>query len=424
MVDRIDTSSHWSALNPKDVTYSQEQVDTNPNLFENLAANNRIDGSRSLIEEVSEDLTSLRMELRDLSESAARLADGDTSVFAEREVNNTNPEVVEIEAQRGASLASYEIEVEQLARAQENSSLDLESEETTELDTAENMLIITQGETEAEIAVEVEADDTNQELLERTAIEINNTDLELTAEVINGDETEVSRLEIRATDLGDQAAFEITDLRGQLAAEIGINNIEVEAQPAEYTVDGVEYTAENNEVTLAAQDEVSLALGTEGTAEVIISEDTGQILTATESFIDDYNQALDFLENDLDSDDALALADSLAELVEFREADLAEVGIEVDNEGRLDFNNEEFAVALSEDFVRAEEILGDAGLAAQIEHRVDEALASPISRYVDWESYQHEPNSLMPDFNIYNATGENVSPLSSFQPGVVMDFYL
>ena len=214
---------------------------------------------------------------------------GESGVFNSRSIDiSTN--AVSGTVEEGAPLGSYEVNVLQMATEQINtgnwlsvSGLDI-SAGTYEFE-------MNVGGTSKVLTVNVESTDTNLSVLEKMANAINEADLGVSATVeIEGSQ---ARIVLRGQ-TGEENAFTIEDLTGNLVEVTGASNMTQSAQNLVYTVNGLRYESARNEIDLPG---VSLNVNEmpEGPFEVNVTYNVEEISRAVENLVEDINTLSEFV---------------------------------------------------------------------------------------------------------------------------------
>lgn len=269
------------------------------------------------------------------------------NVFTKRTAASTQPEAVTAKAAPNATPASYRITVEQTAEAQENRGTELDSDATSSVTAGTNTFRLAVGGRTHDIAVEIEDTDTNRAVLEKMAAAINAAGAGVTAAVEDDDAAGASRIRLTAGITGSTGAFTLADTGGNAVAATGAGAVETEAADAEYTIDGEEYTAQTNTVSLD-QGRVTVGLLKPGSGEVTVTvgHDTGAVTGAVNDLVDSYNA----FKSHLAKNEGLLspyIGQRLARAYDVKEPELNAVGISVNPDGTLAVDQGKLAAAAS-----------------------------------------------------------------------------
>ena len=345
------------------------------------------------------------------ADSVLNTTEDTTSVFNERTASSSDTSILTASADSGAAVAEYDIQVNQLAQAQVNESTSFDSDVSNSFTTGDNTLEISQGGAAEELTVNILSSDSNADVLNKLEEEINSSDLDLRAEVISNDDG-TQQLEVESSETGTSDTFSITDVSGDLAAQMNLDNIVQSAQDAEYEVDGANEVSTSNQVEIN-DGGVSLDLEAVGSSTVVVNPDNESITEAAQTFVDEFNETVDFLRENINQTNSLELAQDLVEITERAQGDLESIGIESSIDGTLSLDEEEFSQTLNDDFSEVKETLGSVtGLASEVNDQVENTLSGPISDY-----------SEVSQFSLYNQSGQSIFPFTSLYSGSLFDSY-
>jgi len=302
------------------------------------------------------------------------------SVFDRRQVVISSSSAVTGTAERLTSPFTFGIEVEQIAQAQQVVSDDLSDAGDSFSDGTQAFSLIAEGTTFS-FSIDVDASDTNYDVLVKLADEFNNASSSgVYAEVVSDSSTGESSLELTTHSTGTDSAFTLSgsilsgiNLEETTAVDTsaGTGGLVVSAQDAIYNLDaGDSVTSQTNTISLySGSVELELSATTSGAAvTVVVEPNTSEIEEDLETFITAYNDALSFalaLPSEATTEYALQLAAAVAPFV----LSLESIGINRDGDGELSIDSDELKDALTDGrFARVSAaFIGAAGLAATTE---------------------------------------------------------
>lgn len=302
------------------------------------------------------------------------------SVFDQRQVVISSSSAVTGTAERLTSPFTFGIEVEQIAQAQQVVSDDLSDAGDSFSDGTQAFSLIAEGTTFS-FSIDVDASDTNYDVLVKLADEFNNASSSgVYAEVVSDSSTGESSLELTTHSTGTDSAFTLSgsilsgiNLEETTAVDTsaGTGGLVVSAQDAIYNLDaGDSVTSQTNTISLySGSVELELSATTSGAAvTVVVEPNTSEIEEDLETFITAYNDALSFalaLPSEATTEYALQLAAAVAPFV----LSLESIGINRDGDGELSIDSDELKDALTDGrFARVSAaFIGAAGLAATTE---------------------------------------------------------
>ena len=233
------------------------------------------------------------------------------------------------------------INVEQTAQAQANVGDTVEARGRA-VESGNFAFTIEAGGRTHEFTINVLDTDNNETIQRRMAAMINQRNIGVRAEVATTAATNeapmASALTLTAAATGTNAAFTVTDTRGDLAATLGVDTVTTEAQNAIFRVDGGPVrTAQTNQISIAQG--VTANLREAGTATISFARDTTQAISAVTSFVDSINAAL---RNTRVSDGpgAERFVSDIQRMNRMNAPALNRAGIDVGMDGRLEINEE------------------------------------------------------------------------------------
>ena len=435
MVDRIDFNRDMSPLFNQDRNMQQQllQQINQANMMQQMQQMGRMNLSRQ--EEISPgDLAEFAVDFRStiggLEDAAGELVTSDnfdSSIFEMRDAEVSDTELATAVVEEGAERQEFELEIEELARAQEDISAEFERD-GLDFETGEFELRFEQAGMEETINLEVDEDDTNIEVLESLEEEINALELDISAEVIEEDE-QVS-LEIISDEVGSQEEFIIEDVgeEGDLLPQLELGTV-TEASDAVVEVAGLEsddFEVLGDEIRLDGG-EVEITALDIGEVTVGIESDIEAIQAGIEDFVSTFNEAINFIEDSVTNGDLDHLQDRFTNLARFESSDLRSIGVEVNREGELSIDEERLEDSLSGDVDQVEGRLGGRiGFASQVERVAEDALRTPPSQFMEARDSGQEQISLfeLGGMGLYNQSGRLTSPFSFGQQGLLIDFFL
>ncbi len=432
MVDRINFNRDMSPLFNQDRNMQQrllEQINQ-ANQMQNMNSINLPQQERISANDLADFAMDFRSTIGELESAADELVtsdDFDSSVFATRSAEVSDAELATATVEEGAQRQEIELEIEELARAQEDISAEFESDEL-DFDDGEFELEFEQGGVAETLNLEVDEDDTNIEVLERLEEEINALELDISAEVIEDDD-QVS-LEIISDEVGSQEEFTIEDIseEGDLLSPLELETVsqasdavvEVAGLEAEeFEVLGDEIRLDDGEVEITALDTGEVTVGVESDIETI--------QTGIEDFVSAFNQAIEFMDESPSNGDLDQLQNRFTNLARFESSDLRSIGVEVNREGELSIAEERLEDSLSGDVDRVESRLGGRiGFASQVERLAEDTLTTSPSQFMEARDSEQEEISLfeLGGMGLYNQSGRLTSPFSFGQQGFLIDFFL
>ena len=377
-------------------------------IYTNSLDTDYLDNFQSQLSDLSTEAETLITEEAD---AVLNTTEESESVFSERIASSSNTDVLTASADTGATTTEYEVQVNQLAQAQVNESSSFDSDAVNNFTAGDNTIQLSQGGETEELTVSVLSSDTNSDVLNKLEDEINNSELDLSADIVTNDDG-TQQLQVESTTTGTSDKFSISDLSGDLATQTNLDNTVQAAQDAEYEVNGESQVSTSNQLEID-DGQLSLDLQSTGNASITVSPDNEAITEAASSFIEEFNETISFLRENIQQSNSLELAQDLTSITESSASDLDAIGIESRIDGTLSLNEEEFSQSLEENYDEVKETLGSVtGVASQVNDEVENTLSGPIFEY-----------SQLSEYSLYNQSGQSIFPFSAMYSGALFDSY-
>jgi len=350
------------------------------------SAQKRQAGVKAQISEVSSligKLSTMKTTLEDLQDNKDVLALSATS---------DDEDVLTVTATGASSPGNYELDVTSLASAEKNRSGSTFADKYDEI-TAGTISIAVDGEDAVDITVE-DGDD-----LKTVVDKINAADVDVHASLIydgaNYSMQIVNMSTGYTTDSADDALVITESYTGTEGSQLNMAQI-TQATNAEFTIDGLAITAQDNSVADALEG-VTIDLKTTGEANIVIDKDKEGTKENLQKFVDAYNEVMSIIKKQMvveegeDRNKKLAgepflgrLKSDLQDIV-VREIEglsgtfesLAMIGITTDTKSKLVIDSEELDEALDKDINGLGDVftLEDTGITA--------GLLEVADRYID-----------------------------------------
>ena len=329
----------------------------------------------------------------------------DRSSFESKSVNISDEAVLTATADRSAADLSYDIHVEQLARAHRvGGASSIENlfgiEDTTESLNLEGVFEIS----EELMNIEIEEGTENQISVspDDSLVDIRNTirnlEADVSATIMDG------RLIITSTRTGEGNELMLNDVEGNVLEELAILDNEgnylnemVSAQDAVFQVDGMEVTRDFNTgiddaidgVTLNLHSTTGMEVGDAVTLE--ISQDVENTVETVKSFVESYNEIQNYLAQTLDEEAMMQgdvtlrrlrtnLREQVMSDINFDESEfthLMQLGIEINRDGIMSLDEQQLQAAVESNpedvqqlFMGREEDDGADGIARRMSDRL------------------------------------------------------
>lgn len=289
----------------------------------------------------------------DLSSKATKLTLTDmNSVFNNRSAISSDAGVLTASAydalspDTGAEEATYNISVAQIAQNQENIGLELNKADAGGVNLGTNTYNINVNGQDYELSIEVMDGDTNEAVLQKMATAVNAAGIGVTAEIVAGSGVETQQLVISSDNTGLAAAFSVSDISGNAIAATGMEIVATEAQDAQYTIDGTDYTSGANTINL---DDGMVTANLKGVGETIleVGVDESAVKNAVSALVSEINTFIGFLENNSDyiKDEVLS---SVNAYINDHHSELESFGITMGDDGKLVIDHTKLTEAIDQ----------------------------------------------------------------------------
>ncbi len=354
-------------------------------------------------------------------------------VLEERTVEVSDSDIVTGEAEAGAELQEREIEITELAQEQLMRGEELPADDPEVVYEGDYEFIIEQQDREETIEIEVDEDETPQDILQTAAEEIEAASAGVEADVFI-EEDEVF-LEVRSEEPGEAGEFEIRDApEGDFIEEQLGMTVEQQAEEADVEINGLEegedFALRGNAVQLQEGD-VILELEETGTAEIEVAPDVEAAADVLENFVGAVDDLQQFIADQPASPTLQDMGAQLEETFAEREDDLAQIGIEIGPEGEVQIEEEVLQTALTEEVALVEQIFEDEGLerglAVEADMTAERALTQPVTEFIEAAEVDNEREereiSPVEDFQIYNQSGQ-MNPMMTVSQGELLNIVM
>jgi flagellar hook-associated protein 2 len=356
--------------------------------------------------EASDALTQLYSNATELSEDAKKLSlSGLNSVFNNRTPRSSDTSkftataIDAVSQDTGATEAEYEIAVLQLAQSQHNTGYELHANATSVVREGTNTFeIITGGESYV-VGINVQAGDTNEDVLQKVATAINDSGAGVIAYVINGATEGRRQLFLIGEETGLSNNFTLEDSGGNVINATGAATLSTPSQNAQITVNGSNYASEQNVVYLD-NNMITVTLKKVGKATLTISPDKKNIVEKVKELILQINAFLTFLANNANYiKEEISL--SLDAIINGKLDELESIGITPGENGILRIDFKRLEDAINKDMTTTKRIFGTFdGLAVRIDHLMSQITTGFPLQYTK-EGDKIPPNSF---YDIYSTS--------------------
>lgn len=405
MSNTINSMTNYYSILRSPVSSSLEN--TNTNFMYNAIMSNAYSQSfaKKVQSTMSAYLGSLNSNITDLKTSAKALSGkGADSTFEQKAVSASDSNAAVATAANNADQGSYTLNISKLATVQSNSGIQLKSNDTTTFALGQNTLMLnTEGKQKA-LSFTVNETDTNKTSLDKMAKAVNDAKTGVIASVVNDSTKGTSYLKLTSDRTGAGNTFNISDTTGNASSTAGANTVTVQAQNAEYTVDGKYFSSQENVVKIDdGKIQVVLKKAEGKDIKLVAGPDTNSMKSDIEGFIEDYNNTMSFANTSSTSfNGASRLGKELDGIIQSRKYSLERMGITKNSDGTLSIDSKKLEHALKNELTSVKDTFGSSnGLADKLNMKSNEVLSAPLQYakpVIDTNSYTLDRNK----YNIQN----------------------
>ncbi len=295
----------------------------------------------------------------------------EASGFGAKTTSSTNSDLVTATATSSATVGSYDVVVTNLATTSSWVTNTTYSSTSQALTGSPQNFTIQVGDGEA---VTINLDSSNN-TLEGLKSAINRADAGVAASIIK--DSSGYRLLVTSQTSGTEGEITISGA----PADLGLS-AKVTAEDASFTVDGVDFTSSSNTVSDAIEG-LTLKLSGESASHttLTVANDTASVNKAISNFVNSYNNLITFINNqftaseDPDQNSILAGDSTLRDIqgnvldlvsssvpgLDQEYTTLAQIGIEMENDGKLSIDSGVLQEALENDFEQVQNLFQSLG---------------------------------------------------------------
>ena len=275
----------------------------------------------------------LKTDAEQLSSSTEKITNNtDSGTFAQKIALSEDSTKVTAAVESGAYNATYEIKIDQIAKAQVNSSNSMDKTQASSIQAGANTITITGGGKSKDIDFSVSNGDTNEDVLNKMAKAINASQSGVNAVVVKNSSDNNIKLQLTSDKTGTNNIFSINDKTGNSVANIGVNNISSKAEDAKYNLNNIEYTSNSNEVTTGGVT-FTLKNTTSNAVKITVKQDSSKIGKDINNFVEDYNNLIEDARNNGVSDSATLKG--ITSIIDRNKNNLEKIGITVNRDNTL-----------------------------------------------------------------------------------------
>lgn len=307
----------------------------------------------------------LKEDARHLRNTIASLGGANNDkMFNKKAAYSSNEDMVTAEyiadTEEEGDAAPFTIEVTQLASNQENLGYALRSDEPVGLTPNAYSFDISINDLGYEFQFNIREGDTNKDIQERLARLISNSGIGLTADVLEGGNG-TTALRLSSDDIGlrkdSESIFTVSDDRTSKASGaveyLGIDYVSKKPSNAEFKLNGETRTASSNHFTIDKKYELTLkgVHSFEGdVTEIGTKTDLDSVTDNVARLVDGYNSFVDTAQTYRAKHPAgHKLLGEMERLMSYYQSGLSNIGIDVDESGKLNMDERAFKASLVHD---------------------------------------------------------------------------
>lgn len=387
-----------------------------PNLIADQAEQvlQNIEAENIMPQEQTNALVQLSSYANSLYQAASQLGFNDTYNYQQNMNAVSDSAAVSAESQPYSTPATYDVNVYNLAKAQQNIGTKLTSDQASSLTPGTYTFNVNSNP----VSFDVQNGDTNKTVLCNMASAINNSNIGVKADVNTDANNDTSQLVINSENTGINSAFTLNDMAGNAAAYTGAYNVSQEAQNADYAINGESNTSQTNTAVTNDGNATLTFSDTVNNATVTLSPDNPVSIDNINNFITAYNNMVNFVGQNQDYLDS-AVMNNLINSCNDASADLQSIGITQNSNMTLNVDQNALNNSLQNNAGTVQSAInGFNGLATNAGQFAQDIINSPISNYANTSNkystnYAGLYNSIqMQQYNLWSAL---------FTPGQVIN---
>ena len=361
-------STATSALGSTGRVNAVSGVAKTTNAFNNYSSNLTLNATTKQF------LTRYTSTYQKLANAAKELqADNFQSIWNKGEGSSANEEILTVQNHYNSKMkGAYDVNVRQLAQAQKNESLALDSKVQNTAASGELKLQV--GIRKLNLDINTEGK-TNEQLLTEIAGKINSNRMGVQADVVERDGKSV------LTVIGQQTGMEHEfALSGKLAEDLGLNRVAQEAQDS--LVDVTNRATGKTETLMESDNNVtldsyrtSLELKQTGKTEINFDADREELVSKVQNMVDVYNDAVKLLNDNYESGTGVGQQLRNLLLPPISEKSMEIVGLTYNKDDTLALDSKKLKTAYEENGEQVKQLLGGKySVADGIRDKADAAL--------------------------------------------------
>ncbi len=317
------------------------------------------------------DTASMLSSLKELSAASRSLQQYGSNVWDQSKAVSSDEKVLTASTDGKKTSQTYNVEVTNIAKAQEEKSTQLSSKDLTEIAAGKQSISIQTGGKSYNLSVDVTSKDTNKDVMSKVAEAINKSNSGLTAKVVT--ENDKSQLVVTGK-TGEANGFA---LNSQSISQMNITKTQI-AENAKYSVGGKDYTSASNSVKIG-NGSVTATLKSVGTAKISSVTDSTGIVKSISQFADKFNDARKNLNKMADSYQTSRVNSAMSVSI-YNRTQFGKIGVTFDSKGEMNINEKTLASAVEKDPDRVKRLFSDLGRQTQTAFSIAQTNKADIKR--------------------------------------------
>ncbi len=371
--------------------------------------------NKSWKKEITGYVHSLYHHMAHLKDSSSELmGDVEDSVFSLKEIVSSNQEVLEGEFIGNGNIHKADIEIIELAMPQQNRSKPFVRRQFNGFEEGLNSFTIHTDAGDTQIKAFIRFNQTNEQVLKSFSQKINQAQMHIQAHIQTNKDGNIC-MELTSKHTGNHQRFTIEEQTGNFVSQSGINAITQKCRNAVFKINGEEETSSSNQVSKEEQD-IYINLKAPGKASLSVVHDFKEIYHTIETFIQDYNDALQFTGEQDDSQHISGFTHLLHKTIEHEAPHLRQIGIMQQEDGTLAIEQETLTSILQKNISAVKNILGGVrGVAAKIYDIAQDISSEPMVKYMDFRNLKYNYS-----YNYANIL-QHKNPFQLIESGLLVD---
>jgi flagellar capping protein FliD len=308
-----------------------------------------------------------------------------------RVAESSRPDRFLASAADGTTVGRHQVQVDQLAQIQVNTSKALVGAETPSLEAGDYTFDLTINDETISVAVSVNDSgtmaDTNKDLLAKIGRQIDMASDDLEVAVLSGKAydqnnlaVDTNSLAIRSKNLGDGVTFALSDTSGNLVETLGLDRSSPQAGPSRLEYDQQTYTADTNNIFVEDDQILIGLLEHSGSESLTVKQGHQALVDQTADLVNYFNEYVLFL-HEKRWDLKPVILNGILNEMDKSLSDIKDIGLAPEGWGRLGMTDRFDQTLLSRpDYVK-DVLTGEDGFFTNVEQVLSSILSDNITGF-------------------------------------------